>query len=119
MQRFARAILKGVNRALMATGLLQYLSFLGFWLLNLYFVWTGTEGIKWLVSYSGLLGAVGGVMLAALLAGILAALSGILVESLRFLFDAAWFSAGFVSFGCYWLLMRAAPGAKQAVQPAS
>lgn len=32
----------------MGQGLPQYLAFLIFWVINLYFVWKGTEGIKWL-----------------------------------------------------------------------
>jgi NCS1 family nucleobase:cation symporter-1 len=96
----------------------------------------------WLLSYSGLLGAVGGVVvcdylvirrgrllvddlyraggaysyrggvnpaaLAALAAGAITALLGLLVPGLRFLFDGAWFSAGGVAFVSYWLLMRRA-----------
>src|SRR6266516_233171 len=94
----------------------------------------------WLITYSGLLGAAGGVIvcdyvvirrgalslrdlytdggayaytngvnrraMAALAAGILVALAGTLHPGLRFLFDGAWFSAGGVAFGLYWVLMR-------------
>ncbi len=94
----------------------------------------------WLISYSGLLGAAGGVIIgdyvviqrgvlalpdlyaehgaygysggvnykavAALGAGILVALAGLLSPRVRFLFDGAWFSATIVSFSMYWLLMR-------------
>jgi NCS1 family nucleobase:cation symporter-1 len=93
----------------------------------------------WLLSYSGLLGAVGGVLacdyvvlrggmlvvsdlyapagrytyrngvnpasMAALAAGILVALTGVVVPPLRFLFDGAWFSAAIVSGVVYLLLM--------------
>jgi NCS1 family nucleobase:cation symporter-1 len=98
----------------------------------------------WLLSYSGLLGAVGGILVCdylvirrralivadlyrdngaytyaggvnrnaviALLAGVLTALAGTLHPSLAFLFRGAWFSAGAVSFGLYYLLMKM-PGA--------
>jgi NCS1 family nucleobase:cation symporter-1 len=101
----------------------------------------------WLISYSGLLGAVCGVLLcdyavirryklnlvdlysedgiytytggfnykalAALGAGIIAALAGKLHPSLAFLFNGAWFSATAVSFVVYYLLMsphRISPG---------
>ncbi|MGH7700625.1 MAG: NCS1 family nucleobase:cation symporter-1 [Gemmatimonadales bacterium] len=94
----------------------------------------------WLITYSGLLGAVGGVIIcdyvvlrrgalrladlyaedgayaytrgvnrravAALAAGVLAALAGLLHPSVRFLFDGAWFSAAGVAFGVYWWTMR-------------
>jgi NCS1 family nucleobase:cation symporter-1 len=36
----------------MGYGLPQYLSFFLFWLINLYFVWAGTESIKWLETLS-------------------------------------------------------------------
>ncbi|HEX2091986.1 MAG TPA: NCS1 family nucleobase:cation symporter-1 [Longimicrobiaceae bacterium] len=36
----------------MGYGLPQYLAFLIFWVVNLYFVWAGTEGIKWLETLS-------------------------------------------------------------------
>jgi NCS1 family nucleobase:cation symporter-1 len=36
----------------MGHGLPQYLAFFLFWLMNLYFVWKGTEGIKWLETLS-------------------------------------------------------------------
>jgi NCS1 family nucleobase:cation symporter-1 len=94
----------------------------------------------WLISYSGLLGAVAGVIICdyvvvrrlqldaaglyersgpyaygngvneramiALVAGIGTALLGRAVPALSFLFSGAWFSATFVSFAAYWLLMR-------------
>jgi NCS1 family nucleobase:cation symporter-1 len=93
----------------------------------------------WLISYSGLLGAVGGVIvcdylmrrgrleladlyrpdgiysytgginrhaIVATVAGILAALSGLVVPGLGFLFSGAWFSATGVSFGLYYVLMK-------------
>ena len=94
----------------------------------------------WLITYSGLLGAVAGVIIcdyvvirrgrlalrdlyldggaytydrgvnrravAALAAGILAALLGLVGPGVRFLFDGAWFSAATISFVAYWLLMR-------------
>ena len=91
----------------------------------------------WLISYSGLLGAVGGVIvcdylvvrarrlqtadlyreggvyprvnraaLVATVAGIGAALAGLLHPSLDFLFRGAWFSAAIVSFVLYSFLMR-------------
>ena len=94
----------------------------------------------WLLSYSGLLGAVGGVMvcdyivvrrgvlqpldlyrpggiysyrngvnraaISACIAGVLVALLGLATPALRFLFDGAWFSAGLVAFGVYWIMMR-------------
>src|SRR5881409_1385411 len=100
----------------------------------------------WLISYSGLLGAVGGVIIcdyvvvrrgvlslrdlytangayaytggvnrravAALGAGVLVALAGLLHPGLRFLFDGAWFSAAGVAFGLYWLMMRAERGVR-------
>ena len=100
----------------------------------------------WLLTYSGLLGAVGGVILAdyllvrhgrldvrglydehgpyryangvnpravaALAAGVLVALAGLAVPSVRFLFDGAWFSATLVSFATYALLMRPAAEAQ-------
>jgi len=96
--------------------------------------------LTWLIAYSGLLGAVGGVLLCdyvvvrrlrlklhdlyledgaytyrggfnrsaliALGAGIAVALAGELHPSLAFLFNGAWFSATFVSFGVYYFLMR-------------
>lgn len=96
--------------------------------------------LTWLISYSGLLGAVGGIIvcdyifirktdlnlaalydeqgeyayrsgfnycaLIALAAGILTALAGKLHPDLSFLFNGAWFSAGFVAFVVYWILMR-------------
>jgi len=37
---------------LMGHGLPQYLSFLLFWAINLYFVWAGTESIKWMETLS-------------------------------------------------------------------
>ena len=95
--------------------------------------------LTWLISYSGLLGAVGGIIvcdyifirktdlnlaalydedgeysyrsgfnycaLIALAAGILTALAGKLHPDLAFLFNGAWFSAGFVAFVVYWILM--------------
>ena len=95
----------------------------------------------WLISYSGLLGAVGGVILCdyllvrrmqldvdalytegseyayggsginpaavwATLAGIAIAVLGLIVPSLKFLFEGSWFSATFVAVAVYWLLMR-------------
>ena len=36
----------------MGYGLPQYLSFLVFWLINMYFVWAGTERIKWMETLS-------------------------------------------------------------------
>jgi NCS1 family nucleobase:cation symporter-1 len=94
----------------------------------------------WLITYSGLLGAVGGVLvcdyllvrrgtlslpdlyaeggaywydaginrraMAAMTAGVLIALAGLLHPSLRFLFDGAWFSAAVVAFVLYAVLMR-------------
>jgi cytosine/uracil/thiamine/allantoin permease len=42
----------------------------------------------------------------ATLAGIAAALGGKIHPNLQFLFDGAWFSASFVSFGLYYFLMR-------------
>lgn len=38
----------GGNWTLMGYSLSHYLSFLIFWLMNIYFVWAGTESIKWL-----------------------------------------------------------------------
>ncbi|HEX2076160.1 MAG TPA: NCS1 family nucleobase:cation symporter-1 [Longimicrobium sp.] len=106
----------------------------------------------WLLTYSGLLGAVGGVILAdytlvhrgrldvrglydehgiyryangvnpraivALAAGVLVALLGLVIPSLRFLFDGAWFSATLVSFVTYYALMRPAPAADARLAPA-
>ena len=94
----------------------------------------------WLLSYSGLLGAAGGVLVCdylvvrrltlslgdlyrhdgrygysngfngramiALLAGVMAALAGLLTPGLSFLFQGAWFTAGFTSFVVYYFLMR-------------
>jgi NCS1 family nucleobase:cation symporter-1 len=93
----------------------------------------------WLISYSGLLGAVGGVIvcdylmrrgrleladlyrpdgiyrytgginrraIVATVAGILVALSGLVLPGLDFLFSGAWFSATLVSFVLYYVLMR-------------
>jgi len=94
----------------------------------------------WLISYSGLLGAVGGVLVcdyllirrgalaladlyraegrywytggtnrkavAAVAAGVLVALAGLLTPRLAFLFQGAWFSAGLVAFALYFVLMR-------------
>jgi NCS1 family nucleobase:cation symporter-1 len=95
----------------------------------------------WLITYSGLLGAVGGVILCdylvvrrmrldvdalysegseyayggsgfnsaavvATVAGIGVAVVGMVVPSLSFLFEGAWFSATLVAAGVYWLLMR-------------
>lgn len=94
----------------------------------------------WLITYSGLLGAVGGVIVCdyvlvrrgvldlrglyetegpyayegginwkgmiALVAGILAALVGLLHPALAFLFNGAWFSAAIVSFFVYYILMK-------------
>jgi nucleobase:cation symporter-1, NCS1 family len=37
---------------LMGHGLSQYLSFLLFWLVNMYFVWAGTDSIKWMETAS-------------------------------------------------------------------
>jgi NCS1 family nucleobase:cation symporter-1 len=102
----------------------------------------------WLITYSGLLGAVGGVIVcdyvvirrgvlrlaelyaergayaytggvnaravAALAAGILAALAGLLHPRLAFLFNGAWFSAAAVAFGTYWWLMRRVRGPSEA-----
>ena len=96
--------------------------------------------LTWLISYSGLLGAVGGIIvcdyvfirktdlnlpalyqetgeytyengfnnkaLIALIAGVAGALVGKLHPDLAFLFNGAWFSAGIVAFGVYWVLMR-------------
>jgi len=42
----------GGDWAFMGYGLSQYLSFLLFWALNLYFVWAGTESIRWLETYA-------------------------------------------------------------------
>ena len=101
----------------------------------------------WLISYSGLLGAVTGVIICdyvvirrgvlklrdlyledgaytysggvnwnaivALAGGIVVALAGTVHPSLRFLFDGAWFSAAIVSFGLYYVLMRAKDGRAQ------
>ena len=106
----------------------------------------------WLLTYSGLLGAVGGVILcdyalvrrgrldvrglydehgvyryanginpramAALAAGVLVALVGLMAPPLRFLFDGAWFSATLVSFAVYYALMRPAPVADARLAPA-
>jgi len=38
----------GGDWAFMGYGLSQYLSFLIFWALNLYFIWAGTESIRWM-----------------------------------------------------------------------
>jgi NCS1 family nucleobase:cation symporter-1 len=98
----------------------------------------------WLLSYSGLLGAVGGVLVcdyvvvrrgrlllkdlyledgayqytggvnrlavAAVAAGVIVAMAGLLDPALAFLFRGAWFSAGIVAFLTYYLLMRSAVG---------
>jgi len=47
----------------MGFGLPQYLGFLIFWLMNLYFVWNGTESIKWLETLSAPLLIVAGFAL--------------------------------------------------------
>jgi NCS1 family nucleobase:cation symporter-1 len=94
----------------------------------------------WLITYSGLLGAVGGVIVCdyvlvrrgvldlrglydthgpyayeggvnrkgmiALVAGIAAAVVGLLHPTLAFLFNGAWFSAALVSFVVYYFLMK-------------
>jgi NCS1 family nucleobase:cation symporter-1 len=94
----------------------------------------------WLITYSGLLGAIAGVLicdylvirrsrlsvhdlyvadgiyrytngvnrpaLAALAAGILFALAGLIDPRLRFLFDGSWFTAAGTSFVVYLALMR-------------
>ena len=95
----------------------------------------------WLITYSGLLGAVGGVILCdyllvrrtcldvdalytehseyayggsgvnsaavwATVSGIGVAVLGLVVPSLSFLFEGAWFSATLVAGSVYWLLMR-------------
>jgi nucleobase:cation symporter-1, NCS1 family len=94
----------------------------------------------WLLTYSGLLGAVGGVMMCdylmvrrgvlvvgdlyalagrytyrdgvnhaalwAVAAGVVTAAAGLVVPSLGFLFDGAWFSAAIVSGLVYFALMR-------------
>jgi NCS1 family nucleobase:cation symporter-1 len=96
--------------------------------------------LTWLISYSGLLGAVGGIIVCdyifirktrlnlpelyrengeytyqngfnkkaviALLFGVAVALAGKLHPNLEFLFNGAWFSAGIVAFGIYYVLMR-------------
>ncbi len=65
----------------------------------------------WLITYSGLLGAVAGVIICDYLVvrrGVLW-LRDLYTEGgahLRFLFDGAWFSAAAASFGVYWWLMR-------------
>ncbi len=46
----------------------------------------------------------------ATVAGILVALSGLVVPGLGFLFSGAWFSATLVSFGLYYVLMRRRTG---------
>ncbi len=53
--------------------------------------------------------------IAALVAGVVAALIGLLVPQLRFLYDYAWFVGFFLSGALYLLLMRLAP-AKQLTQ---
>lgn len=104
-----------------------------------------TDYIHWLVSYSGLLGPVAGIMIAdyfvlrgtrldteslyrregpyeycggvnpralvALAAGVLAALIGLVVPDLRFLYDYAWFVGFGVAALVYIALMGTAPGA--------
>jgi cytosine/uracil/thiamine/allantoin permease len=55
---------------------------------------------------------------AALVAGVLVALGGLLSPSLKFLFDGAWFSATLVSFAVYSALMRPAPAAEARLTPA-
>jgi NCS1 family nucleobase:cation symporter-1 len=101
--------------------------------------------IQWLVSYSGLLGPVAGIMIAdyffvrgtrldteslyrregpyeyikginprallALGAGVFAALIGLIVPDLRFLYDYAWFVGFGVAAVLYVMLMGSAPGA--------
>jgi NCS1 family nucleobase:cation symporter-1 len=96
--------------------------------------------LTWLITYSGLLGAVGGVIVCdyvlirkgqlklrelysergeysykrgvnnkavfAMAAGIAVALIGKIHPNLEFLFNGAWFSAAFVSFLAYYILMR-------------
>ena len=47
--------------------------------------------------------------LVALLAGVVAALVGLAVPALRWLYDYAWFAGFFVSFGLYVALMRGTP----------
>ena len=42
----------GGGRQFMGHGLPQYCGFLLFWVMNLYFVWAGTESIKWLETLS-------------------------------------------------------------------
>jgi NCS1 family nucleobase:cation symporter-1 len=49
----------------MGYGVSQYLSFLAFWLINMYFVWAGTESIKWLETLSAPLLIVMGLALLA------------------------------------------------------
>lgn len=105
----------------------------------------------WLLTYSGLLGAVGGVIMAdyalvrrgrldvralyeehgiyrysngvnprailALAAGVLVAVTGLIVPGLKFLFDGAWFSATLVSFVTYYALMRPATAARARLTP--
>jgi len=46
---------------------------------------------------------------AALVAGALTALAGLLHPALAFLFGGAWFSAAIVAFVVYYALMRPAP----------
>jgi NCS1 family nucleobase:cation symporter-1 len=42
----------GGDRSFMGYGLPHFMSFIIFWLMNIYFVWAGTESIKWLETFA-------------------------------------------------------------------
>ncbi len=67
----------------MGNSLPEYLSFLIFWLVNLYFVWAGTESIKWLETIAAPFLLLVGLLLLAWAAGKVGGVGVILAQSER------------------------------------
>jgi NCS1 family nucleobase:cation symporter-1 len=65
----------------MGYGLSQYLSFLLFWAFNLYFVWAGTESIRWMETFAAPFLILGGLALLAWAVSATGGLGRILSES--------------------------------------
>lgn len=71
----------GGGWSFMGYGLPQYLSFLAFWAINLYFVWAGTESIKWLESLAAPLLIAAGIALLAWAAGAAGGIGTVLAQA--------------------------------------
>jgi nucleobase:cation symporter-1, NCS1 family len=95
------------------TWLITYSGFLGpiagIFIADYWVVRRGRLALGQLYARDGAYGRWNGRALVALGAGVVAALVGLVVPPLRWLYDYAWFAGFFVSFGLYSALMRGTP----------